>query len=147
MYSSNWICSKWKRNKSIEKIYIQLPIAAVLQQHFIGWFIKTKVDTFDDTTATFMDFSVPQKGNTRFMYVLPMDKQTALFEYTLFSKERLLLYADPINIYSQQYLYHCMPPVLYCYRNIDAVISISFRLTTFSAESWLPYSVQSEKYI
>ena len=76
----------------------------ILQQHFIGWFIKTKVDTFDDTTATFMDFSVPQKGNTRFMYVLPMDKQTALFEYTLFSKDLLEVseYEDAIKYYLKE---------------------------------------------
>ncbi|MDN3493671.1 lycopene cyclase family protein [Winogradskyella bathintestinalis] len=65
----------------------------VLQQHFVGWFVKTNVNTFDDSKATFMDFTVPQLGNTRFMYVLPIDKKTALFEYTLFSKD-LLQYSD-----------------------------------------------------
>ncbi|WP_178988767.1 lycopene cyclase family protein [Winogradskyella schleiferi] len=68
----------------------------VLQQHFVGWFVKTKTDTFDDSLATFMDFNVPQNGNTRFMYVLPIDKKTALFEYTLFSK-KLLEYSDYEN--------------------------------------------------
>ena len=68
----------------------------VLQQHFVGWFVKTKEDTFDDSVAKFMDFTVAQNGNTRFMYVLPIDKKTALFEYTLFSKE-LLQYADYEN--------------------------------------------------
>ena len=61
----------------------------VLQQHFMGWFIKRKDGIFDDNVATFMDFNLPQNGNTRFMYVLPIDKKTALFEYTLFSKNRL----------------------------------------------------------
>ncbi|MDG1823191.1 MAG: lycopene cyclase family protein [Flavobacteriaceae bacterium] len=61
----------------------------VLQQHFVGWFIKTELDHFDPTTATFMDFCVPQLGNTRFMYVLPLSKNEALVEYTLFSKDRL----------------------------------------------------------
>ena len=65
----------------------------VLQQHFVGWFIKIKEDKFDESVATFMDFTVPQNGNTRFMYVLPINKTTALFEYTLFSKE-LLDYAE-----------------------------------------------------
>ena len=55
----------------------------------MGWFIKRKDGIFDDTVATFMDFNLPQNGNTRFMYVLPIDKKTALFEYTLFSKNRL----------------------------------------------------------
>jgi len=61
----------------------------VLQQHFVGWFVKTKTDCFDDSIATFMDFNVPQNGNTRFMYVLPIDKNIALFEFTLFSKDLL----------------------------------------------------------
>ncbi len=61
----------------------------LFQQHFIGWAIETSTDEFDDNIATFMDFSVEQKGNTRFMYVLPFSKKTALFEYTLFSAELL----------------------------------------------------------
>lgn len=60
-----------------------------LKQHFIGWFIKTTSPTFDAHTATFMDFTIPQKGNCRFMYVLPTSTTEALFEYTLFSKELL----------------------------------------------------------
>lgn len=61
----------------------------VLNQHFIGWFVKTEQPIFDDTKATFMDFTVLQKGNTRFMYVLPTSKTEALVEYTLFSEELL----------------------------------------------------------
>lgn len=61
----------------------------VLQQHFVGFFIKTKEDFFDDSSATFMDFTIPQKGNTRFMYILPYKKNEALFEYTLFSEDLL----------------------------------------------------------
>ncbi|MFP4846386.1 lycopene cyclase family protein [Winogradskyella sp. PE311] len=60
-----------------------------LQQHFVGWFVKTKDYSFNDSIATFMDFTVAQNGNTRFMYVLPINKSTALFEYTLFSKDFL----------------------------------------------------------
>ncbi|TDO83966.1 lycopene beta-cyclase [Flavobacterium chryseum] len=61
----------------------------VLQQHFIGWFVKSDVDVFDPKQATFMDFSVDQKGNTRFIYVLPTSKTEALIEYTLFSENLL----------------------------------------------------------
>ena len=61
----------------------------VLQQHFIGWFVRTKKEVFDPDMATFMDFSIPQQGNTRFMYVLPFSKQEALVEYTLFSEDLL----------------------------------------------------------
>ena len=61
----------------------------LLQQHFIGWKIKSQTEVFNPECATFMDFSVPQKGNTRFMYVLPTSKTEALVEYTLFSKDLL----------------------------------------------------------
>ena len=60
-----------------------------LHQHFIGWFIKSKEAVFKADCATFMDFSVAQKGNTRFMYVLPTSPNEALLEYTLFSKDLL----------------------------------------------------------
>ncbi|NHF60400.1 lycopene cyclase [Flavobacteriaceae bacterium TP-CH-4] len=63
----------------------------VLQQHFVGWFVKTTKEVFDVEQATYMDFSIPQKGNTRFMYVLPLSPTEALVEYTLFSKELLPL--------------------------------------------------------
>ncbi len=58
----------------------------VLQQHFIGWFVQTEKPVFLSDTATFMDFSIPQEGNTRFMYVLPFSQTHALVEYTLFSE-------------------------------------------------------------
>lgn len=65
----------------------------VLQQHFIGWFIKTKEPVFNPEVATYMDFKIPQKGNCRFMYVLPTSPNEALLEYTLFS-EKLLPKSD-----------------------------------------------------
>ncbi|EPR73376.1 Lycopene beta cyclase [Winogradskyella psychrotolerans RS-3] len=73
----------------------------LIHQHFVGWFVKTKVDLLDDSAATIMDFTVPQNGNTRFMYMLPIDKRTALFEYTLFSRDLLKLseYEDSIKDY------------------------------------------------
>lgn len=61
----------------------------VLQQHFVGYFIKSKENFIDNSFATFMDFSVSQKGNTRFMYILPYNRNEALFEYTLFSEDFL----------------------------------------------------------
>ena len=61
----------------------------VLKQHFVGWFIKTDSCCFDTSDATFMDFNIPQQGNTRFMYVLPINSNEALVEYTLFSKNTL----------------------------------------------------------
>ncbi len=58
-------------------------------QHFVGWFIQTEEDIFDAETVHFMDFRVNQQDNTRFMYVLPFSKNTALIEYTLFSGDVL----------------------------------------------------------
>lgn len=74
----------------------------VLQQHFVGFFIKTKKDFFDINAATFMDFTVDQKDNTRFMYILPYAKNEALFEYTLFSK--YLLPYDDYKVEIEKYL-------------------------------------------
>ncbi len=76
-------------NSIPSKSYLKQNKYPVLQQHFLGWFIKTESEVFNDSEATFMDFSIPQDGNTRFMYVLPSSKNEALFEYTLFSKDLL----------------------------------------------------------
>ena len=82
-------------NKVFNSIYNPKVVTAqnkfpLIQQHFIGWFIKSKEAVFTPNCATFMDFSVEQKGNTRFMYVLPTSENEALLEYTLFSKDLLL---------------------------------------------------------
>ena len=77
----------------------------LLKQHFIGWFIKTSNPVFNVNCATFMDFSIPQKGNTRFMYVLPFSEREALVEYTLFSSNLLQ---------ENEYLYFRAPPNAWC---------------------------------
>ncbi|MFC6097506.1 lycopene cyclase family protein [Flavobacterium qiangtangense] len=76
----------------------------LLQQHFIGWKIKSAESVFTAEKATFMDFSVAQKGNTRFMYVLPFSETEALLEYTLFSKDLLSEkeYEDEIKNYIEK---------------------------------------------
>jgi len=61
----------------------------VLQQHFLGWFVKSEEPLFKPNRVVFMDFSISQKGNTRFMYVLPTTENEALLEYTLFSENLL----------------------------------------------------------
>tara|TARA_R110002033_G_scaffold37096_1_gene75850 strand:+ start:7144 stop:8283 length:1140 start_codon:yes stop_codon:yes gene_type:complete len=92
------------------KLFNSLPNAEVyksqdkyplIHQHFVGWFVKVQEDVFDDSKATFMDFSVEQNDNTCFMYVLPVTRRTALFEYTLFSKDLLQHseYEDAIKLY------------------------------------------------
>lgn len=87
--TENFTCNKIFNsifNPEIIKNQTKYPF---LHQHFIGWFIKTKEAVFNPNCATFMDFSVEQRANTRFMYVLPTSENEALIEYTLFSKELL----------------------------------------------------------
>ena len=92
--SVNTLTNQYHAVKLINSIdfdqkYTQQEEFPVLLQHFTGWFIETKKNYFDDSVATFMDFTVDQKKNTRFMYVLPIAPNKALFEYTLFSKDVL----------------------------------------------------------
>jgi lycopene beta-cyclase len=61
----------------------------LVHQHFVGWMVKTTSPVFTPDCVTFMDFSVPQNTNTRFMYVLPIAENEALVEFTLFSANLL----------------------------------------------------------
>lgn len=76
------------------------------QQHFKGLVIKTDQPCFNQNIATFMDFRVSQEHGTTFMYVLPTSSNTALVEYTLFTKELLPQEAYDIALkqYIQQFL-------------------------------------------
>ncbi len=60
-----------------------------LKQHFIGWAVKVECPVFNPDVVTFMDFNIAQKGNTRFMYILPTSTTEAMLEYTLFSEDLL----------------------------------------------------------
>ncbi|TPV33911.1 lycopene cyclase [Paucihalobacter ruber] len=83
------ICNKLFNSILFDESFKTQQKFPLLQQHFIGWFVKCDTEVFNDNVATFMDFEIPQNGNTRFMYVLPTSKTEALFEYTLFSKDLL----------------------------------------------------------
>lgn len=87
--TENYTCNKLFNsiyNPAIPASQIKYPL---LQQHFIGWHVKTTKPVFNADKPTFMDFSIKQKGNTRFMYVLPFSTTEAIVEYTLFSKDLL----------------------------------------------------------
>jgi lycopene beta-cyclase len=60
-----------------------------LIQHFKGWLIETKENSFDDDCPVFMDFNTDQKSECRFFYILPFSKTQALIEYTVFSKSTI----------------------------------------------------------
>ena len=61
----------------------------ILLQHFKGWTIKTENNSFKSDEATIMDFSINQKNQTRFFYILPINSKEALVEFTLFTKKIL----------------------------------------------------------
>jgi len=66
---------------------IELEPKYFVAQHFKGWFIQTRQDVFDTTSATFMDFFIDQYGETRFFYVLPTAPNKALVEIAIFSND------------------------------------------------------------
>lgn len=76
----------------------------VLLQHFVGQVVQTQNPCFDPGRIEFMNFNVPQKGNTRFMYVLPLGSNKALLEYTLFSENALerIEYLDAIAAFLKE---------------------------------------------
>lgn len=58
-----------------------------LLQHFKGWVIRSKEDTFNPQRFTMMDFRVIWNKSTSFTYVLPLNKREALVEFTLFTPD------------------------------------------------------------
>tara|TARA_B110000444_G_scaffold261441_1_gene313631 strand:- start:6115 stop:7254 length:1140 start_codon:yes stop_codon:yes gene_type:complete len=76
-----------------------------LKQHFIGQLVETKNEIFNPNVVTFMDFDIPQKNSTRFIYVLPFSKTKALVEYTLFSENLLEKqeYTESIKTYLENH--------------------------------------------
>lgn len=77
-----------------------------LLQHFKGWFVDSPQALFDPEKPVLMDFRIDQKGDCRFVYVLPLSAHKALVEYTIFSKELLSqdAYDEGLNDYFYQYL-------------------------------------------
>jgi lycopene beta-cyclase len=63
------------------------PGRTALLQHFLGWTVRTASDAFDPSTASLMDFRLPQPaGGVAFGYVLPTSRREALVEHTVFSR-------------------------------------------------------------
>ncbi|MFD3974030.1 lycopene cyclase family protein [Streptomyces cyaneofuscatus] len=83
------------------------PARTTLLQHFTGWFVRTERPAFDPATADLMDFRTPQPARgLSFGYVLPLDPQTALVEYTEFSPAPLSTegYRRALRHYTQEVL-------------------------------------------
>lgn len=58
-------------------------------QHFLGWVVESDMPVFEADCPVFMDFSVEQHNDCRFMYVIPHSSTKALVEYTGFSSAAL----------------------------------------------------------
>ncbi|MER7923018.1 lycopene cyclase family protein [Streptomyces sp. NPDC096057] len=69
----------------------RLPAArTTLLQHFHGWFIRSDRPQFDLDTVELMDFRTPQPAHgLSFGYLLPIERNQALVEYTEFSSTLL----------------------------------------------------------
>jgi lycopene beta-cyclase len=73
-----------------------------LWQHFVGWKIETDENVFTPDQATLFDFRVEQKGECRFIYILPFSPNKALLEYTVFSDN--LLEKNEYEFYLKDYI-------------------------------------------
>lgn len=80
-------------------------------QHFKGWLVETEDQYFDDSTALFMDFSVPQEGETRFFYLLPYSQKQALIELAIFSND--VLSSEAYDILLDNYIKNNHPNLNY----------------------------------
>ena len=97
-------------NNKIEGKYIfdsrqpKIP-SNILLQHFEGYIITSEKNIFDDKTVTLMDFRCDQSKGMHFIYLLPLNKNSALVESTVFSKniEKPSFYLNAIKLYLRKY--------------------------------------------
>lgn len=78
----------------------------LLQQHFKGWFVRTRKAVFNAGVPVLMDFRVNQLHGTTFVYTMPFSETDALVEYTIFSSELLTdeEYETALRSYCSEYL-------------------------------------------
>ena len=97
-------------NNKIEGKYIfdsrqpKIP-SNILLQHFEGYIITSEKNIFDNKTVTLMDFRCDQSKGMHFIYLLPLNKNSALVESTIFSKniEKPSFYLNAIKLYLRKY--------------------------------------------
>ncbi len=81
-YSTEWVFN------SVPQFSPAFPLETTsVKQYFKGYFIETEQDSFDETTATLMDFSMNEGSEIEFFYILPFSKRHALVECTVFSTQ------------------------------------------------------------
>ena len=96
-YEASYIFQSCFDPLKIRESHIQYP----LKQHFLGWEITTPKPVFDDSTCTLMDFDENFTGGVAFMYLLPWNNKSGLFEYTIFSDQLVSQkrYEEKISLY------------------------------------------------
>jgi len=60
-----------------------------LWQSFMGWRIRTSKPQFTPRRIELMNFEVPQRGETQFLYLLPTSEDEMLIEMTRFGQEKI----------------------------------------------------------
>jgi len=118
----------FKSYPSVDKV--DLKDHLYVDQHFKGFFIETAKPSFEPSCATFMDFRIDQKGDARFLYVLPESETKALVEVALFSNNLLtkedydliltdyikeFLNIDQYNILEEEF--GIIPMTIYAFKN------------------------------
>jgi lycopene beta-cyclase len=81
-YSANWVFDSLFQPDSLAEDAGHFHHLKLL---FKGWEIETPKPAFDPQALTLLDFRTPQRGDARFLYVLPYTPNRALVEYTLFT--------------------------------------------------------------
>ena len=100
----NYLAKK-KVFDSISPFPIDLDNPLHIKQHFLGWNIESNFPAFKADSAHLFDFRVASGRDCEFMYVLPVNSHTALFEHTFFSgtlKDKEY-YKDKIRAYLAAY--------------------------------------------
>ena len=107
----NIYTSKYVFDSRVERPLSEMKKFPFVWQHFVGWFVRFESSVFDANVFTIMDFSIANEGRTGFMYVLPIENNYALFEYTYFDAKPEKLSHYQLKI--QNYLSHHFPQSQY----------------------------------
>ncbi|MFT5884126.1 MAG: lycopene beta-cyclase [Arcticibacterium sp.] len=75
-------------------------------QHFKGRIVRFKKPVFKVDEFTIMDFRMPWKNTTSFVYVLPKNEYEAMIEYTFFTKDTVVekVYDEMLDRYIDTYV-------------------------------------------
>ena len=74
---------------STHRLPLDAPGRHHLLQHFLGYVVRTERPVFDTDWPDLMHFGIPQHDQCRFVYVLPLQPDLALIEFTVFSEALL----------------------------------------------------------